>query len=307
MRILRLLGNISLWLGAFLGVIAGGVWFAGQMGWIQPLIVVSGSMEPGIDTGDLLIDRPLATADVEPGDVLSLHSEMTGKLVTHRVTEITPLDDGTWEVRMKGDANDQPDLETYIVGDSVISPAFQIPQGGKVVSKMMEPAVAMPILLALIALLGLSLLDEPRRTIVRVKRPDSDARDSLDELDEALAALGIDVADYPSSPGSGGDLTWPSGTKTPAHITAPVRTTEPARIDTASALIEAAAHVDAPAFADTVTRTDTAARTDRRTRSNTPSSARRVSFERTATPRRAATSKRTTTVARVPVGAVASG
>ena len=288
MRIIRIIGSTALWIGALLGVVAGGVWFAGQMNWIRPLIVVSGSMEPGIDTGDLLIDRPMATADVEPGDVLSLHSDMTGKLVTHRVTEITPLDDGTWEVRMKGDANDQPDLETYIVGDSVISPAFQIPQGGKVVSKMMEPAVAMPILLALLALLGLSLLDdEPRRTMVRVKRPDGDdARDPIDELDEALAALGIDIADYPSSFGSGGDLTWPSGTRTPAHITTPSRTTTPARID-AAARIEAAARNDMPARAN--------------------ASARAVSFERATTRDRSATSKRTTTVARVPVGAVASG
>ncbi len=282
MRIIRIIGSTALWIGAFLGVVAGGVWFAEQMGWIQPLIVVSGSMEPGIDTGDLLIDRPIATADVEPGDVLSLHSDMTGKLVTHRVTEITPLDDGTWEVRMKGDANDQPDLETYIVGDSVISPAFQISQGGKVVSKMMEPAVAMPILLALLALLGLSLLDdEPRRTMVRFKRPDvDDARNPIDELDEALAALGIDIADYPSSVGSGGDLIWPSGTKTPARITTPSRTTTPVRID-------AAARNDMPARANT--------------------SARGVSLERTTTRGRSATSKRTTTVARVPVGAVVSG
>ena len=221
MRIVRLLGNIALWIGAILGVVAGGVWFAGQMGWIQPLIVISGSMEPGIDTGDLLIDRPIATADVEPGTVLSLHSEMTGKLVTHRVTEVTPLVDGTWEIRMKGDANDEPDLETYIVGDSVLTPSLQIPNGGTVVAKMMEPAVALPILLALVALLGLSLLDdEPKRTIVRVKRGGDDARDPIDELDEALAALGIDIADYVPAAGSGSDFTWPSGTKTPSRIAA---------------------------------------------------------------------------------------
>ena len=36
--------------------------------------------------------------------------------------------------------------------------------GGTVVSKLMEPAVALPILLSLVALLGMSLLDEePRR------------------------------------------------------------------------------------------------------------------------------------------------
>jgi hypothetical protein len=76
----------------------------------------------------------------------------------------------------------------------VLTPWIQIPQGGKVVSKVMEPAVAMPILLALIALLGLSLLDEPprkvvRRVIDRVARRDP----RVDELDDELAAVGVDV------------------------------------------------------------------------------------------------------------------
>lgn len=45
----------------------------------------------------------------ELDDVVSIHSEMTGKLVTHCVDAIEPLDDGSWEISMKGDANDEPD------------------------------------------------------------------------------------------------------------------------------------------------------------------------------------------------------
>ena len=131
MRIIRFLGNVALWFGALLGIVAGGVWVADQLGWVQPLIVISGSLEPTIGTGDLLISRNRATDHIEVGDVVSLHSELTDKLVTHRVTEVAPNDDGTWSISMKGDANDEPDLETYVVGDSVLTPALQIPQGGK--------------------------------------------------------------------------------------------------------------------------------------------------------------------------------
>jgi signal peptidase len=193
MRVIRFLGNVALWLGAVLGVIAGGVWVAGQFGVLHPLIVISGSMEPGIGTGDLLVSRNLATADVEVGDVVTLHSEMTDKLVTHRVIEVSPNPEGTWEIMMKGDANDEPDLEVYTVGDSVLTPAVQIPGGGKVVSKMMEPAVALPVLLSLVALLGLSLLDEPKRIVVR--RTEQDAVDPIADLDAMLASVGIDVND----------------------------------------------------------------------------------------------------------------
>ena len=197
MRIIRLLGNVALWIGAVLGVIAGGVWAAGQLGWVQPLIVISGSMEPNIHTGDLIIGRNLATGDVQVGDVVSLRSEMTDKLVTHRVTEISPNDDGTWQIEMQGDANDEPDLETYTVASSVLTPMLRVPMGGTVVSKLMEPAVALPILLALVALLGVSLLDEEprkaiRRTIDRVGRRSPE----LDELDRKLAAVGVDVSQF---------------------------------------------------------------------------------------------------------------
>lgn len=209
MRVIRFLGNVALWIGAVLGVVAGGVWVAGQFGVLHPLIVISGSMEPGIGTGDLIIARNIATTDAEVGDVVTLHSEMTDKLVTHRVTEIFPNPDGTWSISMKGDANDEPDLESYVVGDTILTPAVQIPGGGKVVSKLMEPAVALPILLSLVALLGISLLDEPQRVAVRRNDPEVDPIDDLDavlasvgidvnDLDAALAALGIDVDELPA-------------------------------------------------------------------------------------------------------------
>jgi signal peptidase len=230
-RIIRFLGNVALWVGACLGLVAGTVWIGGQLGWIQPLIVISGSMEPGIDTGDLLIDRWVPTADLEVGDIVSLPSSVTDKVVTHRIVSITPSDD-TWQIRMKGDANPEDDIEPYIVGDKVLTPALQVPGGGTVVSKLMDPNVALPILLALIALLGLSLLDEPQRQRVRddeLLHPDqTDAQSvdqdlvdekptirptALDELDIALAALGVDIAHLDEQ--AGGDwsdqlkVVWP--------------------------------------------------------------------------------------------------
>ncbi len=193
MRIIRLLASAALWVGVLLGLAAGGVWMASRLGHVQSMVVISGSMEPGIMTGDLLIDRPIATDQVEIGDILSLPSSHTGHLVTHRVIDITRTGD-QWEVRMQGDANSDPDMEPYIVGDRVMTPWIRVPQGGKVVSKVMEPAVAMPILLALVALLGLSLLDEPKRQVVRRVISRAARRDPrVAELDDAMAAVGIDV------------------------------------------------------------------------------------------------------------------
>ncbi len=205
MRSIRILGTFVLWLGALLGVVAGVVWVGSRAHTVQPMVVISGSMQPAIGTGDLLIDRWIATSTVEVGDVLSLASTHTDKAVTHRVVSIERLDPGdpeatagadgddAWAIRMKGDDNAHEDPETYVVGDQVLTPWIRIPQGGKVVSKVMEPAVAIPIIVALVALLGISLLDEPKRQVVRrvIRLGRSDPR--VDELDEELAAVGVDV------------------------------------------------------------------------------------------------------------------
>jgi signal peptidase I len=193
-RLIRLLGNIALWLSALLGLMAGGVWTATQAGLVQPLIVISGSMQPEIRTGDLLIGRSMPTSDIEVGDVVSVQSAMTGTLVTHRVVAISAGADG-WTVRMKGDDNQDEDLETYVVDDQVLTPWVRVPSGGKVVSKLMEPAVAVPVLVSLLALLGVSLLDgEPRRAIRRTMDRVSGRNPKLDELDRELAAVGVDVS-----------------------------------------------------------------------------------------------------------------
>ena len=98
---------------------------------------------------------------------------------------------------MQGDANGQPDLEAYFPGDRVLEPWIQIPMAGKVVSKLMEPAVALPTLVALLALLGVSLLDEePRRVIRRTVERVARRNPRLDELDLELAAVGIDVTQF---------------------------------------------------------------------------------------------------------------
>jgi hypothetical protein len=61
----------------------------------------------------------------------------------------------------------------------------------------MEPAVAVPVLVALLALLGVSLLDEkPRRAMGRTVARVSRRSPELDELDRELAALGVDVARF---------------------------------------------------------------------------------------------------------------
>ena len=171
MRALKLLGNTALWLVAALGLASVLVWGATQVGWIRPLVVISGSMEPQIMTGDLLVDRPVATSDLRVGDVTSIYSDVTGNLVTHRVTSVEHVDTGRWEIRMKGDANSSEDGGVYVVGDTVWQPAWQISGGGYVLTTITRPSVAIPLGIALLCLLCLSLLPTTPPRAARTDEP----------------------------------------------------------------------------------------------------------------------------------------
>ena len=198
MRALRLIGNTVLWLVAAVGLLSVLVWGATQLGYIKPLVVISGSMEPGIMTGDLLVDVSKPTAQVRVGDVTSIFSEVTGNLVTHRVIDVEANGDGTTSIRMKGDANQSEDAEAYVVGDEVWQPALQIGGGGYVLTTLTRPSVAIPLGFTLLCLLGLSLLpsspgrrpDAPASDEAQGRVPDETGSDEPAPVDEAAQPVG---------------------------------------------------------------------------------------------------------------------
>lgn len=70
--------------------------------------VVTGSMEPTIPTGALLVTREMSVDSVAVGDIICFRTqeaEIWGKIVTHRVTAIHTGLDGTPLLQTKGDAN----------------------------------------------------------------------------------------------------------------------------------------------------------------------------------------------------------
>lgn len=159
MRVLRTAGDVLVGVLAVLGVLSVVLWAAGALGLVKPLVVVSGSMEPQIMTGDLLLATPVPVDEVEVGDVASLPNPVTGTLVTHRVIDVAQQPDGTWHVHMQGDANDSPDAGAYVVGDgTVLVPQWQVSGVGRWLGALTAPGTAVPLLVALAALLALSLL-----------------------------------------------------------------------------------------------------------------------------------------------------
>ena len=72
------------------------------------LKVVTGSMEPSLQVGDYIYIRKTPAGELAAGDIITFRSEepdIYGKLVTHRIIEVSP--DGTFIT--KGDANTAAD------------------------------------------------------------------------------------------------------------------------------------------------------------------------------------------------------
>lgn len=87
-----------------LAVLAGAGAAAGYRG----VVVLSGSMEPRLSTGDLALVRRTAITAIRPGEVITFTSP-AGFSVTHRVRSLRGRTDGRVAVVTRGDANPAPE------------------------------------------------------------------------------------------------------------------------------------------------------------------------------------------------------
>jgi signal peptidase len=106
-----------------------------------PLTVVSGSMEPSISPGDLVVVRPVDAAQIAMGDVITFQPESDNPaLVTHRVIGVTLGAEGVSGFVTQGDANNAAD--TPIVADQVKGRvAYTVPLVGWVTNLSWGPQV----------------------------------------------------------------------------------------------------------------------------------------------------------------------
>lgn len=112
-----------------------------KIGGFCPLIVLTGSMEPEISSGDLIICKQIDGSKVQVGDVLAFFDpDSTGTAVlTHRVTQITEQD-GALAFITKGDANNTED-RTPVPADNLVGQyQFKISGAGNVAMFMQTTA-----------------------------------------------------------------------------------------------------------------------------------------------------------------------
>lgn len=109
----------------------------------RTMTMLTASMSPSIDPGDVTVVTPLAVSDVEEGMVIAYHIPIDDRrLVTHRIVSVEHAPDGSVTVQTKGDANEAIDpWEATLQGDTAYQVRAVIPEIGSVIQALRTPVV----------------------------------------------------------------------------------------------------------------------------------------------------------------------
>lgn len=104
------------------------------------VIFTSGSMAPAIPAGSAALTMPQDTAGLRPGEVISVPRAGDGRLVTHRVIEVS-THDGLVLATLQGDANAAPDAAPYALGAQAQRVELAVPGVGSALGFLKSPWV----------------------------------------------------------------------------------------------------------------------------------------------------------------------
>lgn len=142
----------------------------------RTMTMLTGSMAPMIEPGDVTVVTPIAVQDVTEGMVITYHQPIGDRsLVTHRVVEVQRDAAGSVTVRTKGDANEAIDPWTATLqGDTAYQVRAVVPELGHLIQALRAPVVTQVLLYGAPALLAGWLL-------LGIWRPATDTRDEEDQ------------------------------------------------------------------------------------------------------------------------------
>jgi signal peptidase I len=121
----------------------------------RTMTMLTASMAPEINPGDVTIVTPVAVSEVTEGMVITYHRPIEDhSLVTHRIISVETAPDGTVSVQTKGDANQAADPWTATLeGDTAYQVRAVIPELGHLIQALRAPVVTQVLLYGAPALL----------------------------------------------------------------------------------------------------------------------------------------------------------
>lgn len=150
------------------------------------LVVVSGSMEPTLEVGDLIVvQRVVDFSEIEAdsnlqGTIIVFHSPpKPSDLIVHRVVDKILKEDGLWYFTTRGDNNpasipwEEDFSQTYVVGKVV----WTIPLIGRVVLFIQTPLGLSICLILMVALTAIEIVSRKRKIMNKMDVEDETFRD----------------------------------------------------------------------------------------------------------------------------------
>jgi signal peptidase len=122
----------------------------------RTMTMLTASMSPEIEPGDVTIVTPIAVSDVTEGMVITYHKPIDERsLVTHRVVSVVTGPDGSVQVQTKGDANEAIDPWTAsLQGDTAYELRAVIPELGHLIQLLRAPVLTQALVYGAPALLA---------------------------------------------------------------------------------------------------------------------------------------------------------
>lgn len=120
--------------------------------------VMSGSMEPAIATGDVVVDETISPRAAKPGDVVTFPApDGSKRLITHRLRTISE-DRGQVRAETKGDANNTVEHWQVPADGHIGRVVYRVPKVGYALAAVISPGGRVVLLVVVIvALAGLAL------------------------------------------------------------------------------------------------------------------------------------------------------
>jgi signal peptidase I len=163
-RAARVCLTFALWtsLGLVIGLMAI-VALPGVVG-LKSLTVVSGSMEPTLGVGSVVIDEVISPLDARPGDIVTFQDPLRPRQLTHRLQRMR-IDGDTAYMTTLGDANDAPEHWTVRTDGQIGRVVAHLPKLGYARAALGTRYARLGVLGAVLALGAFVLVDlwRPRR------------------------------------------------------------------------------------------------------------------------------------------------
>lgn len=154
----------------------------------SPVIVLSGSMSPEFEAGDMILLKTVDAEDVEKDDIICFFSEGSKETATtHRVMEVQKDEEGNPVFVTKGDANPTEDI-IAVTAEMVRGryTGLSLPNLGNVAVYLQTP---LGMVLCIVCPLGLILIWDAVRRMLASKKTAKAAQGMEEELERLRAQV----------------------------------------------------------------------------------------------------------------------